>query len=92
MSAVDFETVLDQLYPGRGNDVRAKLFALMCDVTFVYVSSDEVGNFNVSLDCTLDAVEENVREMWNRRHNLLSLLSAVGDGARSDGHEVDAYI
>jgi hypothetical protein len=90
MSTVDFEAVLEQLYPGRGDDVRAKLFSLMCDVVFVYVSSDENSSFNVSLDCALDAVEENVREMRSPRLSLLSLLSAVvgqeGGTLRVDGY------
>ncbi|GGT38600.1 hypothetical protein ACFFV7_32245 [Nonomuraea spiralis] len=75
---MDFETVLKELYPWYEDDVRAKLFALMCDVAFVYASTDE--DFDVSLDCALDAIAENVQEMRAEyRLNPLSLLlSAVG--------------
>ncbi|MEV0593720.1 hypothetical protein [Nonomuraea cavernae] len=90
MSTVDFEAFLEQLYPARGDDVRAKLFSLMCDVAFVYVSSDDNCSFNVSLDSSLDAVEENVREMRAHRLSLLSLLSAVG-GQDSGALRVDGY-
>ncbi|MCG5220587.1 hypothetical protein [Streptosporangium sp. KLBMP 9127] len=86
MSAVDFGTVLEGLYPGYGDDVRAKLFALMCDVTFVYVDSDEDCSFDVSLDCALDALGDNVREMRaQHRPSPLLLRSAVGgpDGGAS---------
>ncbi|MEO3807076.1 hypothetical protein [Nonomuraea sp. B1E8] len=78
MSTVDFATVLDRLYPGYGDDVRAKMFALMCDVAFVYARSDASCSFDVSLDCALDAVAENVHGIRvQHRLSPLSLLTAV---------------
>lgn len=89
MSAVDFGAVLEQLYPEYDDDVRTKLFALMCDVAFVYASSDEDCGFDLSLDCALDAVAENVHAM--RAEHVLgrpSLLPAVA-GPDNGGVEGD---
>ncbi|NRQ30644.1 hypothetical protein HII36_02150 [Nonomuraea sp. NN258] len=75
MQTLDFENVLERLYPWYEDDVRAKLFALLCDVTFVYASSDESARFDLSLDCALDAIAENVHEM--RAEHRLSPLSVL---------------
>ncbi|SDL63644.1 hypothetical protein [Nonomuraea jiangxiensis] len=86
MSTMDFGTVLEKLYPWYDDDVRAQLFALMCDIAFVYASSDEIGDFDVSLDCALDALEENVHEMRAeyRLSPLSLLLPSAKDGTDGD--------
>lgn len=90
MSTVDFETVLEKLYPGQEGDVRARLFALMCDVAFVYASNDGNRGFDLSLDCALDAMVENLHVMRAERalSPLSLLLPAIagpdGGGANGD--------
>ncbi|MET8986937.1 hypothetical protein ABZW49_15930 [Nonomuraea wenchangensis] len=91
MSTMDFGTVLNRLYPWYDGDVRAQLFALMCDVAFVWASSDEIGDFNLSLDCVLEGIEENVREMRVEYHlGPLSLLLPAASRLRlNDGADGD---
>ncbi|RSN08313.1 hypothetical protein DMB42_19865 [Nonomuraea sp. WAC 01424] len=90
---MDFETVLKELYPWYEDDVRAKLFALMCDVAFVYASTDENGDFDLSLDCALDAVAENVQEMRAEyRLNPLSLLLPAVGGPEGDANTDSAMV
>ncbi|WP_460362044.1 hypothetical protein [Actinocorallia lasiicapitis] len=65
--------LLADRYPMFRGDVRSQVFALICDVTFVYVTElGGEGGFDNNLDCTLDALGDNITMMMRAQHEETS--------------------